>query len=113
VIRTILQDESLSKEFKIRGITRDTSKPAAQALLKQGVELVSVSPQPPVKNLHQPSTYQHSPQADMNSKSSLLKAIQGSHSVFLVATPGWGIQGSDAELKHGKNVADVAKQTGV
>lgn len=43
VIRTILQDETLSKEFRIRGISRDTSKPAAQALFKQGVELVSVS----------------------------------------------------------------------
>lgn len=42
VIRTILQDETLSKEFQIRGITRDTSKPVAQALVKQGVELVSV-----------------------------------------------------------------------
>jgi len=42
VIRTVLQAETLSREFKIRGISRDTSKPAAQALLKQGVELVSV-----------------------------------------------------------------------
>lgn len=42
VIRTILLDETLSKDFKIRGISRDTSKPAAQALLKQGVKLVSV-----------------------------------------------------------------------
>lgn len=42
VIRAVLQAESLSREFKIRGISRDTSKPAAQALLKQGVELVSV-----------------------------------------------------------------------
>lgn len=113
VIRTILHDESLSKEFKIRGITRDTSKPAAQSLLKQGVELVSVSPQPLIKNLHQPNAYQQPLQADLNSKSSLLKAIQGSHSVFLVTTPAWGNEGSDAELKHGKNVADVAKQTGV
>ncbi|CAG7996022.1 unnamed protein product [Penicillium salamii] len=92
VIRTILQDETLSKEFRIRGISRDTSKPAAQALLKHGVELVS---------------------ADMSSKESLLKAIQGSHSVFLVTTPAWGVAGSDAELIHGKNVADVAKESGV
>jgi uncharacterized protein YbjT (DUF2867 family) len=42
VIRTILQDETLSKEFKIRGVSRDTSKPEAQVLLKQGVELVPV-----------------------------------------------------------------------
>ncbi|CAG8083889.1 unnamed protein product [Penicillium salamii] len=92
VIRTILQDETLSKEFRIRGISRDTSKPAAQALFKQGVELVS---------------------ADMSSKESLIKAIQGSHSVFLVTTPAWGVAGSDAELIHGKNVADVAKESGV
>lgn len=42
VIRSILADAILSKEFKIRGITRDASKPAAQALLKQGVEVKSV-----------------------------------------------------------------------
>lgn len=49
----------------------------------------------------------------MNSKDSLPKALQGSHSVFLVTTPAWGAAGSDAELIHGKNVADVAKETGV
>ncbi|KAL4899092.1 hypothetical protein BDW74DRAFT_171773 [Aspergillus multicolor] len=92
VIRTILQDETLSKEFKIRGVTRDSSKPAAQALVKQGVEVVS---------------------ADMNSTDSLLKALEGAHSVFLVTTPTWGTPGSAAELVHGKNVADAAKQTGV
>ncbi|KAJ6084421.1 hypothetical protein N7486_011221 [Penicillium sp. IBT 16267x] len=91
VIRAILQNETLSKEFTIRGISRDTSKPESQALLKQGVELVS---------------------ADMNSKESLIKAIQGSHSVFLVTTPAW-VAGSEAELVHGKNVADVAKEAGV
>ncbi len=42
VIKQILADAVLSKEFKIRGITRDTSKPAAQALTKQGVELKTV-----------------------------------------------------------------------
>ncbi|KAJ5391529.1 hypothetical protein N7509_007019 [Penicillium cosmopolitanum] len=92
VINTILQDDILSKEFKIRGISRDISKPQSQALASQGVELVS---------------------ADMNSKESLLKAIEGSHSVFLVTTPAWGVEGSDAELVHGKNVADVSKETGV
>jgi uncharacterized protein YbjT (DUF2867 family) len=43
VIRTILQDASLSQDFKIRGITRDISKPAAQALAQQGVEIKAVS----------------------------------------------------------------------
>jgi uncharacterized protein YbjT (DUF2867 family) len=41
VIRTILQDKILSKEFKIRGITRDTSKAEAQALLKQGIDTMT------------------------------------------------------------------------
>lgn len=44
VIRHILADPQLSKEFKIRGITRDPSKPAAQDLVKQGVEVTSVRP---------------------------------------------------------------------
>lgn len=43
VVKHILADAELSKSFKIRGITRDTSKPAAKALADQGVELVSVS----------------------------------------------------------------------
>lgn len=42
VIRHILADADLSKEFKIRGITRDVTKPAAQALVNQGVEVKSV-----------------------------------------------------------------------
>lgn len=43
VIRAILADTALSKDFKIRGITRDVSKPAAQALAGQGVEMKTVS----------------------------------------------------------------------
>ena len=43
VIRAVLADPVLSKEFKIRGITRDVSKPAAQALAAKGVEVVKVS----------------------------------------------------------------------
>jgi uncharacterized protein YbjT (DUF2867 family) len=42
VIKHILADSTLSKEFKIRGITRDVSKPAAQTLEKQGVEMRKV-----------------------------------------------------------------------
>jgi uncharacterized protein YbjT (DUF2867 family) len=43
VIAQLLNDPSIAKEFKIRGITRDTSKPAAQELAKKGVEVVAVS----------------------------------------------------------------------
>ncbi|GKZ22860.1 hypothetical protein AbraIFM66951_004984 [Aspergillus brasiliensis] len=92
VIRTILNDAELSKQFKVRGITRDASKPEAQELAKQGVEIRT---------------------ADMNSKDSIRSALEGSHSVFLVTTPAWGAAASDAELFHGKNVADVAKELNV
>ncbi|GCB25397.1 NmrA-like family domain-containing protein 1 [Aspergillus awamori] len=92
VIRTIVNDPELSKQFKIRGITRDASKPEAQALAKQGVEI------------------RH---ADLNSKESIRNALEGSHSVFLVTIPAWGVPGSDAELVHGKNVADVARELDV
>ena len=52
VIKNILADSTLSKTFKIRGITRDVSKPAAQALAKQDVELKTVSRQIHPGDLH-------------------------------------------------------------
>ena len=42
VIKHVLADPTLSKEFKIRAITRDSSKPAAKALADKGVELKNV-----------------------------------------------------------------------
>ncbi|BCS29291.1 NmrA/HSCARG family protein [Aspergillus puulaauensis] len=91
VIRTVLADSALSQQFKLRGITRDVSKPDAQALAAKGVEVIS---------------------ADMTSVSSLVKAITGSHSVFLVTTPTF-TENSDLELTQGRNVADAAKKAGV
>jgi uncharacterized protein YbjT (DUF2867 family) len=44
VVEALLADPALSKEFRIRAVTRDTSKPSAQALAARGVELVTVSP---------------------------------------------------------------------
>lgn len=43
VIRSLLSHPVLSKQFKIRGVTRDVSQPAAVALVKQGVEVVKAS----------------------------------------------------------------------
>lgn len=43
VIRSLLADPVLSKEYKIRGITRDITKDAAKKLSSQGVEMVTVS----------------------------------------------------------------------
>lgn len=46
VIKTILADPVLSQKWKIRGVTRDTSKPAAKELAASNVEMVSVSVYP-------------------------------------------------------------------
>ena len=43
VVRAIQDDATLSKEFKIRAVTRDVSKPAAKALASKDVEVVAVS----------------------------------------------------------------------
>ncbi|KAL4881045.1 hypothetical protein BJY04DRAFT_218562 [Aspergillus karnatakaensis] len=91
VIRTVLSDPALSREFKIRGITRDVTKPDAKALADQGVEVVS---------------------ADMTSIDSLIQAITGSHTVFLVTTPTF-TENSTLELTQGRNVTDAAKQAGI
>ncbi|KAK2770267.1 NmrA family transcriptional regulator [Colletotrichum kahawae] len=93
VIKAVLADPVLSKEFHIRGVTRDVSKPAAQALAAKGVEVVA---------------------ADMASKASLADAIKGSDIVFLVTTPAFMSGGGTEEQLNGKNVADVvASEAGV
>ncbi|OJD23945.1 hypothetical protein ACJ73_04697 [Blastomyces percursus] len=91
VIRAILADPSLSKEFRVRGITRDPSKPSAQELENQGVEMMS---------------------ADMSSLSSLAPALADAHTVFLV-TNFWESAKEEVEIAQGKNVADAAKSAGV
>ncbi len=42
VIKTLLKDPKMMEEWKIRAITRDVTKPAAKALVEQGVEVVNV-----------------------------------------------------------------------
>ncbi|CDM28291.1 NmrA-like [Penicillium roqueforti FM164] len=91
VIDAILADTQLSKEFKIRGITRDTTKKSAQDLAKRGVDVVS---------------------ADLGSVDTLTAALKGSHTVFLV-TNYWETMNPDIEFSQGKNVTDVSKAIGV
>jgi len=42
VIKSLLSDPVLAAKFAVRAVTRDISKPAAQALLSLGAEVVSV-----------------------------------------------------------------------
>jgi uncharacterized protein YbjT (DUF2867 family) len=87
VLASLLADSSASEQFKYRGVTRDTSKPAAQALAKQGVEMVA---------------------ADLDNKASLVKAFKGAYGVFAV-TDFWATMDKGAEVQQGKNLADAAK----
>ncbi|KAB5518909.1 hypothetical protein GE09DRAFT_1044445 [Coniochaeta sp. 2T2.1] len=93
VIKAVLADSTLSQTFRIRAVTRDVSKPSAQALIQKGVEVVA---------------------ADMNSQSSLATALKGTDTVFLVTLPDF-VTGAakGTEFQHGKNVADAAKSAGV
>lgn len=43
VVKSLLEDPKTKDQFKIRGITRDPSKPNAKALIEKGVECVTVS----------------------------------------------------------------------
>lgn len=84
----------LAKGWKVRGLTRDPSKPAAQALQNQGVEVV---------------------QGDMEDKTSLEQAMRDVHGVFSVQTP-WGadpVSGPQSEERQGKLVAEAAAAAGI
>ncbi|KAI5194527.1 NAD(P)-binding protein [Aureobasidium subglaciale] len=91
VIKHLLADSTIMQSFKLRGITRDISKPSAKALAAKGVELKS---------------------ADLNDEASVAQAIKGSHTVFLV-TNYWETANPATEIAQGKNVANVAKKEGI
>lgn len=91
VIAQVLSNSKLSSEFKVRGVTRDPSKPSAKKLADQGVEVVA---------------------ADMNDRDALQSAISGSYAVFAV-TNYWESQSKELEVRQGKNIADVSKAAGV
>ncbi|KAF2269343.1 NmrA family transcriptional regulator [Lojkania enalia] len=91
VVRAILGHPELSKTWKIRGISRNPSKPDAQAMIAQGVEMV---------------------QADLNSRESIVAAIRGSNAVFGV-TNYWEKASLEYEVTQGKNLADASKEAGV
>ncbi|KAF2651836.1 putative NmrA family transcriptional regulator [Lophiostoma macrostomum CBS 122681] len=93
VVRNILAHPQLSKEWKIRGVTRDPTnlKPDAQKLASQGVEFVK---------------------ADLNSQPSILHAITGSTAVFGV-TNYWETGSASTEIQQGKNLANACKSANV
>jgi uncharacterized protein YbjT (DUF2867 family) len=82
----------LAKGWKVRALTRDVDKPAAQALAAAGAEVI---------------------QADNEDRASLDRAMQGAYGAFSVQNfwlPGVGAEG---EVRQGKNIADAAQAAGV
>ena len=57
VVRAILADPILSKEFKVRAVTRDTGKPAAKDLAAKGAVVVAVSSIHTFHHFHQSNGY--------------------------------------------------------
>ena len=91
VIKAVLAHPTLSSTYKIRAITRDPSTPNAQALAKQGAEVVA---------------------ADMSDPDSLKKALQGSTAVFAV-TNYWESASKEKEVGQGRAIADICKAANV
>lgn len=92
VVENVLNDPELSKQYKIRAITRDASKPAARALQDKGVEVVT---------------------ADNDDQASLRKVMQGAYAAFVVVATMQTADGRETELRQGKLIADAAAAEGV
>ncbi|KAG8859527.1 hypothetical protein FRB96_004411 [Tulasnella sp. 330] len=81
------------KPYRIRGFTRDASKPSAQALAKQGVEMVSVT-------------------FSVDHKEHVHKVFEGATYAFVV-TNFWEHHSMDREVAEGKMMIDAAKAANV
>lgn len=91
VVNAIVNHPDLSKLYRVRAITRNTKKPAAQKLSERGVQVAS---------------------ADLDDGTSVKNALTGSHVVFAV-TNYWEKQLKQSEITQGKGIADACREVGV
>lgn len=91
VIDFVLSSPELSKEYAIRAVTRDATKPAAQQLQARGVEVVT---------------------GDADKPESLLAALANAHTVFIVTLTIYDDQLEERELRQTKAMADASVQAG-
>jgi len=92
VIDCVIHDPQLSKQYKVRGVTRDLSKQAAQSLQEKGIEVVK---------------------GDFEDKESLKQAMQGAHTVFSMTATVYDGQTMERGIAEGKALADAAVAAGV
>ncbi|KAG9001768.1 hypothetical protein FRB93_011973 [Tulasnella sp. JGI-2019a] len=81
------------KPYRIRGLTRDPSKPASQALAKQGVEISALN-------------------ITLENKDAVFKAFEGATYAFAV-TNFWDHCNKNREIAEGKMLVDAAKAANV
>ena len=82
----------LADGWKVRALTRDADKPAAQELASLGAELVP---------------------GDMDNRAELDAAFNGAYGVFSVQNFWLPTVGFEGEIRQGKNVADAVKAAGI
>ena len=92
VVEYVINDPELFKKYKVRAITRDLNKPAAQTLQQKDVEVVK---------------------ADADDSESLKQAMQGAHTVFAVTATIYDEKLKERELAQGKSMTDAAVAAGV
>ena len=91
VIDHVLSDPELSKRYKIRAVTRDTTSEKAKSLADK-VEVV---------------------QGDVSDRVSLETALTGAHTVFAMTTPSLSPNAFEDEYNSGKTIADVSVEKGL
>ena len=92
VIEYVLNDPQLSKQYSIRAVTRDPSKPNAQALHQRGVEVVK---------------------GELDDAESLKSMMQGVHTVFANTITVYDEHIKTREVAQGTALADAAVAAGV
>ena len=88
VINYVLNDPELSKQFRIRAITRDVSSEKTKQL-KDKVDVV---------------------QGDISDQASIEVALKGAHTVFAMTVPDWN--NLEVEYHNAKTIADAAVKNG-
>ncbi|GAB1313684.1 NmrA-like family domain-containing protein 1 [Madurella fahalii] len=91
VANFVLSDPGLSARYKVRGVTRNPSKPAAEALRARGAEVAT---------------------ADLDDPASLRAALAGAHTVFVATETIYDEQIKEREVRQGKAAADAAVAAG-
>ena len=92
VVDYVSKDPELSKEYRLRAVTRDPSSASSQALEKTGAEVVK---------------------GDLEDEKSIKAALEGAHAVFLVTTSIYDDKLEEREIRVGHSVADLAVAAGV